>query len=191
MMPTSLVCLLVSPFQDDTGESHVCPRCGHKFKHRIRLQLHWCAGLDPEEAERERAKEGENQRRHLNNEVEEKKRIENERKQLWANLLQVAEEEEERRKVGSASSEPMTELSEQDASDLRDIILNLVDEMTAGLDKAGVLRAFRIPVTGMSNSELKLAYRRAAIRYHPDKNRNAGPRTRIFAEEAFKTISKL
>ena len=56
--------------------------------------------------------------------------------------------------------------------------------------QAGVLRAFRIPVKGVGPSDMRVAYRRAAMRYHPDKNRNVGVRSRLFAEEAFKTISQ-
>jgi hypothetical protein len=69
---------------------HQCERCGHKFKHRIRLQLHWCAGLDPDEANAERGAQEEAQRRELRSQVEAKQRQEQERKQLWSNLLQVS-----------------------------------------------------------------------------------------------------
>lgn len=81
------------PFQsqeaDDSDHPHQCERCGHKFKHRIRLQLHWCAGLDPDEANAERSAQEEAQRRELRSQVEAKQRQEQERKQLWSNLLQV------------------------------------------------------------------------------------------------------
>jgi len=74
---------------EDSEHLHQCERCGHKFKHRIRLQLHWCAGLDPDEANAERGAQEEAQRRELRSQVEAKQRQEQERKQLWSNLLQV------------------------------------------------------------------------------------------------------
>lgn len=146
--------------------------------------------MEPDEANVERGAQEEAQRRELHSQVEAKQRGEQERKQLWANLLQVAEDEENRRRAGITARKEEEPMTEKDKGELREVIVSLISESIRGLDKVGVMRAFRLDVGSGGVSELKLAYRRAAIRYHPDKNRNVGIRQRIFAEEVFKAISQ-
>eukprot|EP00238_Polyblepharides_amylifera_P006560 CAMPEP_0196589642 /NCGR_PEP_ID=MMETSP1081-20130531/64166_1 /TAXON_ID=36882 /ORGANISM="Pyramimonas amylifera, Strain CCMP720" /LENGTH=148 /DNA_ID=CAMNT_0041912495 /DNA_START=74 /DNA_END=520 /DNA_ORIENTATION=- len=139
----------------------------------------------------ERAAQREEQDSELHRQQDHQKQKQEEKKDLWLNFLQAAEEEEERRKTGGVStSQGEAELEEAEIGLLRDIIQSLVAEMVEGKDKVRMLQAFRIPISGSSASDLKLAYRRAAMRYHPDKNRNVGIRQRLFAEEVFKTISQ-
>eukprot|EP00854_Cymbomonas_tetramitiformis_P005181 gene5181-6307_t len=112
-------------------------------------------------------------------------------KQQWDRFLRGAEEQEARRKAGEAAGgiQAAEEEADFDLAAVREQITEMIEKSTHGLDKVEYLSAFGIPVVGTDMKNLKGAYRRAAMRYHPDKNRGVGFEDRIFAEEAFKAIT--
>ncbi|KAK3270474.1 copper transport protein ctr1 [Cymbomonas tetramitiformis] len=159
------------------AESYTCPRCGQSFSHRIRMKLHWCSAPPASRQQAEPVKSSEREAAAL--------------KQQWDRFLRGAEEQEARRKAGEAAGgiQAAEEEADFDLAAVREQITEMIEKSTHGLDKVEYLSAFGIPVVGTDMKNLKGAYRRAAMRYHPDKNRGVGFEDRIFAEEAFKAIT--
>lgn len=88
--------------------------------------------------------------------------------------------------AGGRSNQAAADETNVDEDALRADIVDMISTFTAGLDEIKFLQKFGVPATG----NLKVAYRKSAMRFHPDKNRQAGIKQRIFAEEAFKAIAK-
>ena len=59
-------------------------------------------------------------------------------------MVQMAEEEEDRRRAGMVAKTEEEAVSDEDRAQLRDIILDLIEENTQGLDKVRVSRACRL-----------------------------------------------
>ena len=85
----------------------------------------------------------------------------------------------------SSSAEP-----EVDAEELREAISARLEEQTAGLDLFTVFLEFGVPLSGSSAQDIRKAYRKAALKLHPDRNRGKDVRSRIEAEERWKILGQ-
>ncbi|KAK3243561.1 copper transport protein ctr1 [Cymbomonas tetramitiformis] len=79
-----------------------------------------------------------------------------------------------------------------DVDSLRQDIGRSLDLKLKGLDAASFMRALSIETPNSANEvDLKRAFRRAALNFHPDRNKGKGLHERIYAEEVFKRITQL
>mmetsp|Transcript_40166 Transcript_40166/g.48672 ORF Transcript_40166/g.48672 Transcript_40166/m.48672 type:complete len:825 (+) Transcript_40166:86-2560(+) len=91
---------------------------------------------------------------------------------------------------GAESRSPVSPmLAGQSEEQINEYVRELIQRHTSPqMSIAELIGAFGIAVGGDNERALKVAFRKAAIQFHPDKNQGAPPHQRIFAEEAFKVI---
>ncbi|KAL9225854.1 hypothetical protein vseg_001733 [Gypsophila vaccaria] len=132
-------------------------------------------------------------RRQLELQAEEARRLKNRKK---AETMRI--KENERRQMERLEEIRETRRKDEESSNLKDQLRALIRnelrqlERTCG-DMSSLLRCLGIPIGGLypSAKEIQAAYKRACLKFHPDRYAKSDLRQQVEAEEKFKLISNM